>query len=160
MVSGILALPIFLGFWAAALIEWGDFPSIRTYVHTYVPPLASPKPSQSSLRPSQPGLRPTGPASQASGPVSQPSGPASQASGPTRKVYQGTDGQIDRLMGRQKFFPFYRTLTPDKAPALLLSKKQNKERANCKHKLSGVWEPLPLGDWLITVSRARLGHPG
>ena len=78
MVSGSLALLYFLlGFHGGrqgsgpdrgrSPVEWGDFPSVRTFVCLFVhPPLwaiqPGLRPSQPGLRPSQPGLRPRQPA--------------------------------------------------------------------------------------------------
>ena len=122
MVSGTLA-PLY-SFWVKvglkrgsgpdrgqSPIEWGDFPSVRPSIRTYIrPPLQGPRASQASLRPSQSGLR----ASQAGLRASQPGLRASQpglralrpdwlglrpawlALGPPRGGTDGrTDGQTD-----------------------------------------------------------------
>ena len=84
-------------------VEWGYFPSVHTSVG---PSIHSPlwviqpglRPSQPGLSPSQPGLRP------------------SQLS---LKPEGGTDGHTDGRTNKQKISPFYRTLSPIGAAALL-----------------------------------------
>ena len=57
--------PLFLGSGpdrGQSPVEWGDFPSVRPYVHPSVhsfvsSPLKGPRASQAGLRPSQSGLR-------------------------------------------------------------------------------------------------------
>ena len=132
MVSGSLALLYFLlGFHGGrqgsgpdrgqSPVEWGDFPSVRSFVR---PPLWASQPglrqSQPGLRPSQPGLRPSQPASQpqASGLAGWASGLAGWASG-LAGWPRGGNGRTDRRTYVRKISPFYRTLSPIGAAALL-----------------------------------------
>merc|ERR1712002_354681 len=93
-------------------VEWGDFPSVRSYVrssvHSFVRPSAPPplgKPARPEAHPARPEAQPARPEAQ----------PASQPSLRLQAWLDGPKGGNGRTNGRtngRKISPFYRTLSP------------------------------------------------